>query len=230
MNRKSRIAIAVASVFAASAAFATSPSTAFAETPSRKVVQIGDDVVVIGLVPAPGSSVADNIAISRFTADGEPLSWTQRTSWTDAEGTSIVFPGSAWHFTAVRDVQVFKDHLWILVDSTSTDENGQVSAKSDVLAFDSKGQFKGGRFAVVPASASGDVSGAGMLFQSASNGNDADKLLVAAGCADASAGAADRLCVHRYLLSTENHWYPTIANDGANESATWTLKTADATR
>lgn len=226
MIRHTLFGIAVAGMFATSAFAATDAFAA--STVSRKIVQLGDDVVVVSLVDAAGRGTADNLGIARYDASGQAVGWSQRTSWTDASGQHIVFPNSAWHFTAIRDVQVHKDTLWILVDATHADPAGHVVRKADLLAFDTDGRFKGGRFGVIAADGSRDVIGAGMVFQSSATAGE-DRLLVAAACPDLAGGAEDRLCVQHYRISTTVDGLPAVVADGAHRADNWSLKTARAT-
>lgn len=189
--------------------------------PSRKVVQVGDDVIVVSLVAADGQRRADNVGITRYAADGTPLAWQTAGAWNPQGGASIVFPNSAWHFTAIRDVQVFKDHLWVLADSASGTADGKTRRSTDILTFSTSGEFKGGHFNVIAPGASGDVIGAGMAFKAAAAGENADRLLVVAGCPD-TAQSDDRLCLQRFLLSTREDWYPSFAGDGSSRTR-WNL-------
>jgi hypothetical protein len=237
MNRKHLIALACGALLAGSA-FASTPVSAPAaqnshasaadSVKSRKVVQVGNDVVIVSLVAAPGETAANNVGITRYNAAGEPVAWSKSGSWTDAAGQNIVFPKSAWHFTAIRDAQVFKDHVWILADSATIDSDGQPKHTTDILAFDTSGEFKGGRFNVIRPEVTRDVVGAGMVFSSATGAKGADQLLVVAGCPDFAAASDDRLCVQRYLLSTRDQWYPSFASDGKNEESNWYLKSVSA--
>lgn len=226
MIRPILLAFAAAGLLATSA-FAA-PESIAASTASRKIVQLGDDVVVVSLVDAAGRGSADNIGIERYDATGQAVGWQQRTSWTDASGQHIVFPNTAWHFTAIRDVQVHKDTLWILVDAAHADPAGHVVRKADLLAFDQDGRFKGGRFDVIATDGSRDVISAGMVFQSTAR-SDEDRLLVAAACPDLAGGAEDRLCVQHYRISTTVDGLPAVVADGDLGSDSWSLKTARTT-
>ncbi len=196
-------------------------TTATATAQARKVVQVGDDVIVVSLVAADGRSRADNVGITRYGADGTPLAWRTAGAWNPDGGAAIVFPNSAWHFTAIRDVQVFKDHLWVLADSATVDGEGATRSSTDILTFSTAGEFKGGHFNVIHPGPSQDVIGAGMAFKAAADGENADRLLVVAGCAE-DGKASDRLCLQRFLLSTREDWYPSFAGDGSTQTR-WTL-------
>ena len=226
MIRSTLLGIAVAGLFATTA-FAA-PDALAASAASRKIVQLGDDVVVVSLVDAAGRGSADNVGIERYDASGNRVGWSQHSSWTDATGQHIVFPNTAWHFTAIRDAQVHKGTLWILVDATHADPAGHVVRKADLLAFDQDGGFKGGRFGVIATDGSRDVIGAGMVFQPSAQGDD-DRLLVAAACPDLAGGADDRLCVQHYRVCTTVDGLPAVVADGTPRSDSWSLKTARAT-
>lgn len=188
---------------------------------SRKVVQIGNDIVVVSLVPAAGTGTADNIGITRYDATGTPLAWGTTGAWNPDGGSDILFPNSPWHFTAIRDVQVFKDHVWILADSTVAGSGGETRRTTDILAFSTRGEFKGGHFNVIRAEPSRNVIGAGMAFTPAAAGEAADRLLVVAACPDDTA-SDDRLCLRRFELATRDAWYPSFAGSAESESR-WNL-------
>lgn len=202
---------------ASSAPDATTPAAAQA----RKAVQVGDDVIVVSLVAADGQTRADNVGITRYGADGTPVAWRSAGAWNPDGGAAIVFPNSAWHFTAIRDVQVFKDHLWVLADSAIVDGEGTTRRSSDILTFSTAGEFKGGHFNVIHPGPAQDVIGAGMAFKAAAEGESADRLLVVAGCAQ-DGQASDGLCLQRFLLSTREDWYPSFAGDGSTQTR-WNL-------
>ncbi|HUD42254.1 MAG TPA: hypothetical protein VMR06_09710 [Dokdonella sp.] len=194
---------------------------AMATAQVRKVVQVGDDVIVVSLVAADGQTRADNVGITRYGADGTPVAWRSAGAWNPGGGAAIVFPNSAWHFTAIRDVQVFKDHLWVLADSAVVDGDGASRRSTDILTFSTAGEFKGGHFNVIHPGPSQDVIGAGMAFKAAADGEGADRLLVVAGCPE-DGQSGDRLCLQRFLLSTREDWYPSFAGDGSTQTR-WTL-------
>lgn len=205
----------------AGAVQAASPASDTTTAQARKVVQVGDDVIVVSLVAADGQTRADNVGITRYGTDGTPVAWRTAGAWNPDGGAAIVFPNSAWHFTAIRDVQVFKDHLWVLADSATVDGDGATRRSTDILTFSTAGEFKGGHFNVVHPGSSQDVIGAGMAFKAAADGENADRLLVVAGCPEGGQ-TSDRLCLQRFLLSTREDWYPSFAGDGSTQTR-WNL-------
>lgn len=230
MIRKTLIAFAIGIVVtplaatAASPTVSPSPSVEAAARPAatRKVVQFGGDVVVVSLAATSGDAGANNIAVERFGASGQPLAWTNPGIWTDTAGARILFPNSAWHFTAVRDVQVHKDHLWILADSATTGADGTVRPTADLLVFSAEGEFKGGRFNVIRPKPGREVIGAGLIFKPAADAST-DQLTVVATCPEAGGVDGDLLCMQRFDVSSHEGWYPTFGGT-AQDEVQWNVR------
>ncbi len=225
MIRKTLIALAIGLATVSGAAVAASTVDSARAGAARKVVQLDGDVVVVSLVAAAGQSVANNVAVERYDASGKRVAWAKDGTWTDAGRGSIVFPNSAWHFTAIRDVQVFKDHVWILADSSTTGADGIAKPTTDLIAFSTDGEFKGGRFNVIRPQPERDVIGAGLVFKAATASGLADELTVVATCPEAGAVGGDRLCLQRYEVWSKDDWYPSFAGK-AHDEVQWNLNTA----
>jgi hypothetical protein len=108
---------------------------------AEQVANLGDgSVVAVGLVPASGSTVANNIGLVHYDASGNRTGWPNPTAtYASYFNIYITYPNFSTSWVHIADVKVFNNTIYVLADYASSTTDHDVH----VVAFGVDGHFIG---------------------------------------------------------------------------------------